>query len=152
MFTIQFHSILLLTNHQYPGDAKYPTKTDWDSLKTTVLGNLIQTLADARRNFQGNRTVKRACAGLASGSFDNSPVLIKSSWWYQYGCSNCPCRYSSGICSLGNHPAYVVRARSAKDIQTAVRFANKFNLRLVVKNTGHDFLGRLVCQLMSFQN
>jgi len=50
------------------------------------------------------------------------------------------------MCALGNHPAYVVKARSAQDIQAAVRFANKFNLRLIVKNTGHDFLERWVCR------
>lgn len=33
---------------------------------------------------------------------------------------------------------YSVDARSAADIQTAVRFAYNRNLYLVIKNTGHD--------------
>ena len=35
-------------------------------------------------------------------------------------------------------PHYSVEAREVKDIQKAVRFADKHDLYLVVKNTGHD--------------
>ncbi|MBE3048343.1 FAD-dependent oxidoreductase [Candidatus Bathyarchaeota archaeon] len=37
---------------------------------------------------------------------------------------------------------YSVAARSAADVSAAVKFAGKHNVRLVVKNTGHDFAGR----------
>ncbi|KAK7060249.1 hypothetical protein VNI00_001014 [Paramarasmius palmivorus] len=45
-------------------------------------------------------------------------------------------------CEQGSIPPVGVDARSAEDIQAAVRFAAEHNLRLVVKNTGHDLLGR----------
>ncbi|KAJ9651527.1 hypothetical protein H2198_009195 [Neophaeococcomyces mojaviensis] len=45
-------------------------------------------------------------------------------------------------CQQGYVPQYSVNASSIKDIQTAVRFANKHDLYLVIKNTGHDHLGR----------
>ncbi|TLD15080.1 FAD-binding domain-containing protein [Venturia nashicola] len=45
-------------------------------------------------------------------------------------------------CQQGHYSQYVVNATSIADIVTAVRFAKWRNLRLVVKNTGHDFLGR----------
>ncbi|KAI0371891.1 FAD-binding domain-containing protein [Pilatotrama ljubarskyi] len=48
----------------------------------------------------------------------------------------------SGRCAQGSVPVVGVEARSVADIQAAVRFAARHNLRLVVKNTGHDFLGR----------
>ena len=32
--------------------------------------------------------------------------------------------------------------RKAEDAQAAVKFANEKNLRLVIKNTGHDYMGR----------
>jgi FAD/FMN-containing dehydrogenase len=38
--------------------------------------------------------------------------------------------------------AYTVRATSEADIQAAVRFADKYNIRLAVKGTGHDWYGR----------
>ena len=45
-------------------------------------------------------------------------------------------------CTQGSVPPVGVDARSANDIQAAVKFAKQHNLKLVVKNTGHDFLGR----------
>jgi FAD/FMN-containing dehydrogenase len=45
-------------------------------------------------------------------------------------------------CTLGGFPSYAVKARSVFQIQLAVNFARNMGLRLVVKNTGHDFLGK----------
>ncbi|KAI6039145.1 hypothetical protein EDC04DRAFT_3011338, partial [Pisolithus marmoratus] len=45
-------------------------------------------------------------------------------------------------CEQGNVPVIGVDARSPQDIQAAINFALQYNLKLVVKNTGHDFLGR----------
>lgn len=35
-----------------------------------------------------------------------------------------------------------MKAKSAKHIQEAVKFAARHNVKLVIKNSGHDFLGR----------
>ncbi|KAM5530100.1 hypothetical protein V8D89_016241 [Ganoderma adspersum] len=45
-------------------------------------------------------------------------------------------------CEQGNIPVIGVGVRTVSDIQHAVKFAGKYNLKVVVKNTGHDFLGR----------
>ena len=45
-------------------------------------------------------------------------------------------------CEQGSVPPVGVDARSESDIQAAVNFAKQHNLKLVVKGTGHDFLGR----------
>ncbi|KIJ63201.1 hypothetical protein HYDPIDRAFT_93112 [Hydnomerulius pinastri MD-312] len=45
-------------------------------------------------------------------------------------------------CGQGSVPVIGVDARSPEDIQAAVNFAVNHNLKLVVKNTGHDFMGR----------
>ncbi|CEQ41959.1 SPOSA6832_03737 [Sporobolomyces salmonicolor] len=42
----------------------------------------------------------------------------------------------------GRTPAYVVDAQSAEDVAKAVNFSREHNLRLRIKNTGHDYLGR----------
>ena len=49
---------------------------------------------------------------------------------------------ANATCTLGGYPVYVVNARSAWDVQAAVNFARNMNIRLVVKNTGHDFAGK----------
>ncbi|KAF5349314.1 hypothetical protein D9758_011762 [Tetrapyrgos nigripes] len=45
-------------------------------------------------------------------------------------------------CEQGSIPPIGVDALSAEDIQAAVAFASQHNLRVVIKNTGHDLLGR----------
>lgn len=48
----------------------------------------------------------------------------------------------SSACSLGNLPNYAINVSSAADVVAGIRFAKDSNIRLVVKNTGHDFQGR----------
>jgi hypothetical protein len=47
-------------------------------------------------------------------------------------------------CSIGLYPFYVVNATDASDVQAALRFAKDNNIRLNVKATGHNFMGRCV--------
>ncbi|KIJ13624.1 hypothetical protein PAXINDRAFT_100587 [Paxillus involutus ATCC 200175] len=48
----------------------------------------------------------------------------------------------TGTCEQGRVPVIGVDARSVADIQAGVNFTVKNNLKLVVKSTGHDYLGR----------
>lgn len=45
-------------------------------------------------------------------------------------------------CDQGMVPTYAVAAESEGDVSAAVKFAKKHKIKLVVKNTGHDYLGR----------
>jgi len=45
-------------------------------------------------------------------------------------------------CNLKQFPEYVVNATEAKHVQAAIDFARKWSVRLIVKGTGHDYLGR----------
>ena len=57
--------------------------------------------------------------------------------------SACYLNTTLGIpCGQGSVPPIGVDARSESDVRTAVNFAKKHNLKLVVKGTGHDFIGR----------
>ena len=57
--------------------------------------------------------------------------------------SACYLNTSLGIpCEQGSVPPVGVDARSASDVQAAVNFVKQHNLKAVVKNTGHDYLGR----------
>ncbi|GKT41180.1 FAD-linked oxidoreductase ZEB1 [Colletotrichum spaethianum] len=49
---------------------------------------------------------------------------------------------NNGICGLGGFPLYSVKATNVAQIQLAVNFARTLDLRLVIRNTGHDFLGK----------
>jgi FAD/FMN-containing dehydrogenase len=45
-------------------------------------------------------------------------------------------------CAQGSVPELYVNARSVEDVQKSVNFARGKNLRFVVKNSGHDYVGR----------
>jgi hypothetical protein len=49
---------------------------------------------------------------------------------------------ANATCTLGGYPSYVIKATTVKQIQIGVTFARNANIRLVVKNTGHEFSGR----------
>ncbi|PPQ79352.1 hypothetical protein CVT24_007456 [Panaeolus cyanescens] len=48
----------------------------------------------------------------------------------------------TNTCFQGRVPWGVVKVKTISDIQKTVRFASKHNLKLIVKNTGHENLGR----------
>ncbi|KLU87191.1 hypothetical protein MAPG_06193, partial [Magnaporthiopsis poae ATCC 64411] len=49
---------------------------------------------------------------------------------------------SNSTCTLGGYPAYAVNVSTVAQVQLAVNFARNANVRLVVKNTGHCYLGK----------
>lgn len=48
----------------------------------------------------------------------------------------------TGKCTLGGYPSYAINATNVAQIQLGINFARNNNIRLVVKNTGHDFSGK----------
>jgi len=49
---------------------------------------------------------------------------------------------TGAACTQGGFPNYAVNVSTVAQVQLAVNFARNTGLRLVVKNTGHDFLGK----------
>ncbi len=51
-------------------------------------------------------------------------------------------------------PDYSYQARTVEQVQKAVKFVAENNIRLSILNSGHDFIGRLVCNrsIGSFQS
>ncbi|CAA7268634.1 unnamed protein product [Cyclocybe aegerita] len=93
------------------------------------------------------------CSALLS-SFDNGdwradqPGAMQLPNFQTYTLPNgtieaCYMNVSLGVpCEQGSVPPIGVDARTVEDVRAAVVFARQNNLRLVVKNTGHDYLGR----------
>jgi FAD/FMN-containing dehydrogenase len=48
----------------------------------------------------------------------------------------------SSRCIVGTYVQYAVNASSAAEYQATLEFAQSHNIRLVIRNTGHDFLGK----------
>lgn len=61
-------------------------------------------------------------------------------YWTNNSCN--PFFGPNGTCSLGNLAVFAIRIEDAEDAVAGVNFAQDNNIRLTVKNTGHDYLGR----------
>lgn len=48
----------------------------------------------------------------------------------------------TNTCLQGAYPSFVLNVSTVAQVQLAVNFARNSNIRLVVKNTGHDFIGK----------
>jgi FAD/FMN-containing dehydrogenase len=49
---------------------------------------------------------------------------------------------ASSACGSGGFPLYVLNASTAAQVARVVKWAGERNVRVNVKSTGHDFLGR----------
>ena len=65
---------------------------------------------------------------------------MMQTYWMNQSCN--PFAEPSAPCTLGNMVAYAVNVTGTADVAATVRFARDHNVRLVVRNTGHDHGGR----------
>ena len=67
---------------------------------------------------------------------EDSVVDSQSPWWQNATCN--PFTPREQPCEIGNYPIYSINVSSAADIIAGVNFAQEKNIRLVIKNTGHE--------------
>ncbi|EEA26652.1 hypothetical protein TMatcc_005071 [Talaromyces marneffei ATCC 18224] len=131
----------------FPGDRAWPIGLLWDIFNLLLGGRLIKTVPSASPCYSGWGNQNSAeCASINSEWTDShfhmdDPTSIM--WPLFQGRTCLPSSYNiTGTCTLGGYPSYAVNASNVAQIQLAVNFARNLNLRLVVKNTGHDFSGK----------
>ncbi|CRK42318.1 FAD-linked oxidoreductase ZEB1 like protein [Verticillium longisporum] len=128
----------------FPGDACWPSTAQWNALNTTVSGRLIATTPLGSPCHDPTYDAAK-CADLQS-KWQFSEIHMDSSssvmapFFANQSCD--PFQPRERPCTLGNYVVYAVDARTPGDIQAAIIFAKKFNIRFVVRNTGHDYNGR----------
>ncbi|KAI5863632.1 hypothetical protein GGS23DRAFT_507516 [Durotheca rogersii] len=128
-----------------PTDPCWPSVKTWDAFNRTVGGRLIATVPlgspchdptfdEEKCNFLREQWHDSAIH-LESSSSVMAPIFANQSCdpWQQP---------RSTPCALGNYVSYAVEVSGAADIAATLRFARERNLRFVVRNTGHDYLGR----------
>ncbi len=114
-----------------PGETCWPTEDDWRQLQGSLTGRLEESpspLAPCMADADGG-----ACATVLARM--KNPFFLQD----QPGATE----------SLGwlgawtaTPSAMAVEAKTAGDVVAAVKFARQHRLRVVIKGTGHDYLGR----------
>ncbi|ESZ89676.1 FAD/FMN-containing isoamyl alcohol oxidase MreA [Sclerotinia borealis F-4128] len=137
-----------------PGDASWPSPADWVALNKTVGGRLIATIpigAPCHTSFSpftGTKIStydKEECNALRNEWFLPETHLSSSSSPMAYSFSNNSCNpwlEPDVPCTIGDHVVYAINATGPRDIQQGLGFTRDHNIRLVIRNTGHDYLGR----------
>ncbi|KAL7932893.1 hypothetical protein V8C35DRAFT_305752 [Trichoderma chlorosporum] len=127
-----------------PGDANWPNAAAWASLNSTVHGRLIATVPIGTPCHDPTYN-QAACSQLQTNWYLPQTHYTTSSSLMQSFFANQSCdpfTPESQKCLLGNYINYAVNVASDADVQAALAFATKYNIRVVVRNTGHDFFGR----------
>lgn len=120
----------------FPGDAKWPSESQWARLNASIDGVLLKPKPAASVCYPGPDHDQTQCQFLVSGTSStrfwlNDP-LIELAQWTQ-GSSCVATLTPVGNCTRGGFPEYVVNATAAKHVQAAVDFARNNNIRLIIK-------------------
>src|ERR1700733_13829119 len=113
-----------------PTDREWPNESAWQRLNTAVGGNLIKTapLFTPCVSEPGGRACREVMQNVHNPFYlGDQPSGTQVSGWLDAW--------------TAAPSAYAVEARSTADVVAAVNFARTHNLRLVVKGTGHSYLG-----------
>lgn len=168
----------LLSCRCRPWEACWPSNEEWDRFNISIHGNLVR-LRPLGHVCHDPTFDQSACDELLHlardsgwrasrpGQFHSNCQILGTrddlhrfatealqDWVWEGGSSaNETCLLGGSretTCNQGRVSHYSAAARSPQHVQTAVLFARKHNLRLVIKNTGHDGSGRSASQ-NSFQ-
>ncbi|CAE6442278.1 unnamed protein product [Rhizoctonia solani] len=125
-------------------DPCWPSPSVWSSFNSSIGGRLVTPRPPAWPCHDPHYDAA-ACAEAQKNWADsfwrsNQTGAMQALEWDSPDCRIDTPR--NATCPQGLVPTYAVAAENADDVSKAVKFAQKHKLKLVIKNTGHDYLGR----------
>ncbi|KAK3310815.1 uncharacterized protein B0T15DRAFT_50990 [Chaetomium strumarium] len=127
-----------------PGTPGWPSARDWAALNESLAGRLLQPPPPGAVCHPGEESYDATeCSAVraAWSSYEFHAANPISADWNQW--TNESCLPQEGApCSGKGYPVFVINATEARHVQLGVQFAREHNVRLIVKSTGHDFIGR----------
>ncbi|KAI3395178.1 hypothetical protein diail_1672 [Diaporthe ilicicola] len=134
----------------YPGDALWPSAELW-GVFDNLLGGAISPIVpiaspcymdSAYHNYDSLRCVSITEGWGKESTHYDDPGSIMSPIYEGKTCLPGTDPAALSNCTQGGYSLYSVNVSNVAQIQLAVNFARSLNLRLLVKNTGHDYNGR----------
>ncbi|KAI8255946.1 hypothetical protein K4K58_005278 [Colletotrichum sp. SAR11_239] len=125
-------------------DIRVLKSESWAALNESLGGRLLQPAAPGAVCHPGEPTYDAGrCAAVQAGwsRFDFHKADPVSVMWDNW--SNDTCLPDAAyLCRADGYSAFVVNATTPEHVKFGVDFARENNVRLIIKSTGHDYLGR----------
>jgi hypothetical protein len=127
-----------------PGSADWPSLSAWAEFNTSLGGQLIKPNPPGAVCHTSQPTYDSSSCTIVQNNWTDYFFHVQdpvSSAWQNFNNDTCP-PYPEYSCSGLGYPQYVVNATNGQHVQLGINFARENNIRLIVKNTGHDYMGR----------
>lgn len=137
-----------------PSDPGWPSLEEWASLNKSVDGRLIATVPIGSPCFKSTYDVKTKKTGLNTfdemqcGSVkanwhtptfhEDSSSSIMQTYFANNSCNPIAPDQSGGECGIGNYVQYAIDVSSDAHVKAGIVFGKKHNIRVLVRNTGHE--------------
>lgn len=134
-----------------PGDPGWPSQAQWAKLNASVDGRLIRTIPPGAPCYQ--KTYNVADFKDDIDVYENaSCTAVQTNWhlpsWHEQSSSSVMQTYFAnnscnpinvqGDCGIGSYVQYAINVTGDDDAKAGLKFAQKHNIRLLVRNTGHE--------------
>lgn len=143
-----------------PSDAEWPSEKAWSELNETVHGRLVATIPIGAPCYRNTYNVvtkqydldtfdEAACAKVRTAWLD--PALHEQSsssamaTYFAKDACNPFAATDNSRCGIGGYVQYAIDIFDDEDVRAGLAFAKKHNIRLVVRNTGHEYVS-LACR------
>lgn len=132
----------------FPGDACWPSTIQGDSFNQSLGGKLVPTVPIAspcHDTCPGVSYDAAECAGIQENWVrpELHDVTSHSTMAPIFANESCdPFTYRDSQRVVGSYVQYAVNASGVADYTATLAFAKHYNIRLVIRNTGHDYLGK----------
>ncbi|KAI0394339.1 FAD binding domain protein [Xylariaceae sp. FL0594] len=132
----------------FPGEDCWPSPQEWGEFNKSVNGRLVATVplaSPCHDDFPGVKYDAERCAEIQANwaqpdlhyKTTHSPM---ASFFANLSCD--PFTPREAQCVIGAYVSYAVNASGASDYQKTIEFVKRHNIRLVIRNTGHDYMGK----------
>ena len=121
----------------------WPNSTAWETFNRSIDGCLVLPKPSAAvcNSYAYNlNACEQAISHWSNSTWRSDQVgAMHHPYWEN---SSCSLFSPSTACNQGSVPVFAVNATLPEHVQATIRFAAKHNLRLVIKTSGHAYLGR----------
>ncbi|KAK5994626.1 FAD-linked oxidoreductase ZEB1-like protein [Cladobotryum mycophilum] len=137
-----------------PGQKCWPSLREWQQFNASISGHLYETIPIAAPCYKNSPYYDEAACKVVEDYYGDSVARgehFGQTYWLNWEtCRNTGCALlesnpeetTYGNCSIGRLASYYVDVRETSHISAALQFAKVHNIRISIKNTGHDFFGR----------